>query len=612
MLPDDSNIAYFDTPARAERLQLLLHLVRNADDIIYLRSPAGAGKTRFARRLLDMLHAEFARVWFRAGVDQDLVGTVLKQLGIQDDDLLQWPDAPLAELGDQDLLLVVDDADRLDPAALEHLVALHARGGHLLLLGRGGLAQTEADGDVQFVDLPGFDPGETAAFLRQQAGDQAARMDDDLAASLHRASRGLPGPLLEALDELLALEGGRSGAGGAVSARGPMWPWLAGGSVVVLLLAVLVFQDTINGLLEPERPSGSAPPNSVTTAASIQRDAGVSGDAPSGPPSDAPAPMPDVALPELSRPSARAIESLVDSPASPSAPARTADSRPPVFRDNSPGMRDDTLESMMSEVLSVAEAPAAAAGPRLPTTLQADPAGSDDESPADMAKGTGTADRGAVVEEASGPAASEAEASAAAPSEVPASAENVELRRPGAASAVSPAPVVQGSPMLVAKDPPAATGPEQLSVSQPESQPLPGGGPAPVEERAAAALAKPPTAPSVTTAADIAPGPSSLAGPAVSPQGGVDWLNSREPGRYTLQLVGARDPAAVRKFIGDNRLGQPYAIFERPLDGRPWYSLVAGDYPDRKAAVAARDRLPGGLAGSGAWPRTFESIQKSE
>jgi septal ring-binding cell division protein DamX len=77
-------------------------------------------------------------------------------------------------------------------------------------------------------------------------------------------------------------------------------------------------------------------------------------------------------------------------------------------------------------------------------------------------------------------------------------------------------------------------------------------------------------------------------------------------------LVGARDPAAVRKFIGDNRLGQPYAIFERPLDGRPWYSLVAGDYPDRKAAVAARDRLPGGLAGSGAWPRTFESIQKSE
>ena len=34
--------------------------------------------------------------------------------------------------------------------------------------------------------------------------------------------------------------------------------------------------------------------------------------------------------------------------------------------------------------------------------------------------------------------------------------------------------------------------------------------------------------------------------------------------------------------------------------------------PGSPAAVAARDRLPRGLSGSGAWPRTFGSIQKSE
>jgi septal ring-binding cell division protein DamX len=546
-----------------------------------------------------MLGPDLARAWFHAGVDQDLVGTVLGQLGIQDDDLLQWPDAPLAELGDQELLLVVDDADRLDPAAVEHLVALHARGGHLLLVGRGGLAQTEGDGDVQFVDLPGFNPGETAAFLRQQAGARAARMDDDLAATLHRASRGLPGPLLEALDEFLAREGRKSAAGRAVPVRGSLWLWLAGGAVVVLLLTVLVFQDTINGLLEPERASGSGPANRAATAASIQRDAAVSGTAPPDAADDVPAPLPDVALPELSRPPAPTIVSSPESPAPPSEPALAADPRPPVSRDNSAGMPDGALEAVMSEVLSMAEAPSAAAGPRLPTALQADPARSDDESPADGAKAMGAAERRAVVEEASGPAASRAEASVATPSDV-------------AASAVSPAPVVQGSAALVAKDPPVATEPEHLSVSPAKAQSSPGGGPAPVEERAGAAPAKPPTAPSLTAAAEGAPGPSSPAGRAVSSQGGTDWLDSREPGRYTLQLVGARDSAAVRQFIRDHRLGQPYAIFERQLDGRPWYSLVAGDYPDRKAAVAARDRLPGRLGASGAWPRTFGSIQKSE
>ena len=277
-----------------------------------------------------------------------------------------------------------------------------------------------------------------------------------------------------------------------------------------------------------------------------------------------------------------------------------------MSRDISPAAPDEVLESVMSEVRSVVEAPPAAAGPRLPTRLQADPAGSSSSLPTDVAKGAGTGDR------RPGPAAAEAQAAAAAPSDMPASAENVDPRMPDAATAVSPAPVVQGSPALVAKDPPAATEPQHLSVSPAEAQALPGGEPAPVEERVGAAPAEPPIARSPTAGADNATGPSPSSGRAVSAQGGVDWLNSREPGRYTLQLVGARDSAAVRKFIRDHQLGQPYAIFERQLDGRPWYSLVAGDYPDRKAAVAARDRLPGGLGTSGAWPRTFSSIQKSE
>ena len=90
----------------------------------------------------------------------------------------------------------------------------------------------------------------------------------------------------------------------------------------------------------------------------------------------------------------------------------------------------------------------------------------------------------------------------------------------------------------------------------------------------------------------------------------MQWLTSREPGHFTLQLVGSRDRAAVRKFAREHGIAEPHAIFERDLKGRPWYSLVAGDYPDRAAAIAARERLPKGLARSGIWPRTFGSIHK--
>jgi len=46
----------------------------------------------------------------------------------------------------------------------------------------------------------------------------------------------------------------------------------------------------------------------------------------------------------------------------------------------------------------------------------------------------------------------------------------------------------------------------------------------------------------------------------------------------------------------------------RKLNGADWYSLVAGDYPDRDAAIAARARMPAALAEAGIWPRTFGSI----
>ena len=89
------------------------------------------------------------------------------------------------------------------------------------------------------------------------------------------------------------------------------------------------------------------------------------------------------------------------------------------------------------------------------------------------------------------------------------------------------------------------------------------------------------------------------------------WLREQKPPHYTLQLMGARDRDRIVRFMRRHGLTGPSAIFERELKGLPWYSLVYGSYPSRDAAVAARDRLPGRLKGSDAWPRTFGSIIKS-
>ena len=97
----------------------------------------------------------------------------------------------------------------------------------------------------------------------------------------------------------------------------------------------------------------------------------------------------------------------------------------------------------------------------------------------------------------------------------------------------------------------------------------------------------------------------SKAGSALS---GLKWLRAQPKTRYTLQLVGARDRAAVEAFIRKYHIRAPYAVFERDLGGRPWYSLVGGSYPSRDAAVAARARLPKGIAG--VWPRTFASVHE--
>lgn len=602
MQPDPAlSAAYFETPVRAERKLLLQHLLRNASGMIYLRAPAGAGKTLFAERLIGEIGDDRASVWIRAELDRDIAAATVKQLDLSGDAATAWPERALSEIGDRDLLLVVDNADRLAEPAVSQIASLHAAACPVLLLGEGGLPVASPAWDVQFVDLPPFSPEQSAAFVRSQVGGAPGRINDDLATLLHETAQGWPGPLISALREVMAKSGGGQGATTTESVQGkrPIWPWLAGGAAAVLLGVALFYQDAINALFEspstvdqrpsitpaplpfPEPQRAPVPPADSTPLVSDAPATGVREAAQKAAESDLPLSrrpgrMPTIALPELSTTPAG------EGPQGDQGPQTAPKPPDPRDREAPSAVAESTVEQPVSTEMPLAPEP--------------------ETSPAPGLAGA------AIPPPAASPPMASPEAELQPKSKITPAPE---IEPPGETDARSAAPLPQAESAEGTDGAPVVAPAAPVSVQQGEaggqreSLPprtvvtLPHTGPAPVEERDAPATrsAKPPRN-----------------APVAAPQktdSGIAWLKSRAPNRYTLQLVGARDRAAIERFVRKNRVKQPFAIFERTLNGRPWFSLVAGDYRDRDAAIAARDRLPKPLPKADSWPRTFASIQEN-
>ncbi len=553
---------YFDTPARAERLQLLLHLARNATEAIYLRAPAGAGKTRFARRLIDHLDDEATAVWLDADQTLALPAFVSAELGLPAA-AGEWPNAVLQTMGERELLLVVDDADRLDPFAVQELIALQAAGVRPLLLGEGTLAQPDGAWGVQFVDLPGFDAAQSAAFLRLQAGTNAARITDDLAAAAHSASNGLPGPLLEALRGVLARPDALPPRGSAQprpvaepppqADRGKsLWVWIGGGLIVAILALLLVFQDRVNALFEPP--------------AVVQI------------PEESALEPPDQALDEP--PVAPLAPQTIDAAVEPGATGLAAAVDPPAG-------------SMAEPIRELQQAGAGGVPPIALPQLSRPPSVSGDQA---LPPGAQTVVAEPPLPGVADIAGEAARASGDAPAETagPDALDAVMQDAMGAAATQSMAGTQRDAVVAeVAKD----ANPVEIKAAVAEAaSPARAGTPAPVEERTSSRPANKPVAVPLATARSA----------------GERWLATRNPAHFTLQLVGARERSSVEKFVRVHAIASPYAVSSRDLKGKPWYSLVAGDYPTRDAAIAARDRLPKALQGAGVWPRTFESVVKTK
>jgi septal ring-binding cell division protein DamX len=90
---------------------------------------------------------------------------------------------------------------------------------------------------------------------------------------------------------------------------------------------------------------------------------------------------------------------------------------------------------------------------------------------------------------------------------------------------------------------------------------------------------------------------------------GRDWVQSRDPAHYTIQLLGSWNEGDALAFVEANPLPGVGAILQTSRHGKPWFSIYYGDFASYSKAVATQSALSGGIAKHGPWVRPFHKIQ---
>ncbi len=125
-------------------------------------------------------------------------------------------------------------------------------------------------------------------------------------------------------------------------------------------------------------------------------------------------------------------------------------------------------------------------------------------------------------------------------------------------------------------------------------------------------------APPVVAAAPVAPSapvtPSAEANSAPEPMVENElqepaWLKARNPKHYTVQLYSGKDIDTLKEIAAASTSTEPQAYYSTGTRSGPWYSLVAGDYPDSASAQAAAAKLSVRSPALKPWVRRFDEIQ---
>ncbi len=89
----------------------------------------------------------------------------------------------------------------------------------------------------------------------------------------------------------------------------------------------------------------------------------------------------------------------------------------------------------------------------------------------------------------------------------------------------------------------------------------------------------------------------------------ADWLRKQPAGAHTLQLFGVRERSAAERYRVQHGIITQSAVLTSTLNGKPWYVVVYGYYPNRTAAVTAATRLSASLRDTKPWVRSIGSLR---
>ena len=87
----------------------------------------------------------------------------------------------------------------------------------------------------------------------------------------------------------------------------------------------------------------------------------------------------------------------------------------------------------------------------------------------------------------------------------------------------------------------------------------------------------------------------------------ASWIKAQPGEHYTLQLLGTYQANLFASYLQKHQLHDDAAWFTTRRDGKPWYTLIYGNYADKQAALQAANNLQKGV--NKPWLRAFASIQ---
>lgn len=108
--------------------------------------------------------------------------------------------------------------------------------------------------------------------------------------------------------------------------------------------------------------------------------------------------------------------------------------------------------------------------------------------------------------------------------------------------------------------------------------------------------------------ADAADGKPQTAPGEVPVTDSAAWLQQWPLDYYTVQLAGARNRERLAAVAEQYASDWPLVVHETDRNGRSWYILLYGAYPDAQTARRAAQELPAELRGDQPWPRLIGTL----